>query len=68
MNELEYKEHFYIKEINSEIKIGVMDLCMLNGQLYVTDGQHRMTAIKKYYDETNNATTFYAIIYTVKTK
>lgn len=59
----------YISECynnNISICIGVIDLCKLNSNLYLIDGQHRFSAIKKFYEETGNDIRFHCIIYTVK--
>lgn len=51
---------------NLPICIGVIDLCKCgDGQLYVTDGRHRLAALELFYNETKIDVEFYAIIYTV---
>jgi len=41
-------------ENNYQVRIGVIDLCKLNSNLYVIDGNHHLNSIKEYYEETGN--------------
>lgn len=47
---------------------GSIDLVNLSGNLYVVDGQHRMRALQRAYDEFQIMVSFHAVIYYVKTQ